>query len=320
MASFVFLNTGGPKPEEPVLFEDDIAKAFTNSADVISSLVSRDVPPPHLLATYRKLGVKVYARYGYHKDVDPEFVRRSCGFLPFVQDADGIWLEDYDKFPAEWKKAVEEAKADVAAAEKLKALGTNKVGWWFEAVDFSRVDCDVLRKACLDYAAAGDIPTKLPVEPRLSDSDLCDLPTQKVEKVFTTKDDFIKTRLELKTKDKKSVYYDLEIDTRPLHPVPRAPSLVTDKLCVTVGFRFRPWYEKGYGIQLPRVRFDPQYRTFTPAYPKPQFKTRVKDLPDGSREVWLQAIVNEKVVEKKPVSDGFEVKVEADVNLVEDFD
>lgn len=319
LASFAFLHSGGPRPADPVLFEDDIAKAFTNSADVIASLVSRDVPPPHLLATYRKLGVKVYARYGYQEGVDPEFVRRACGFLPFVQEADGVWLEDYDQFPAEWKAAVEAAKADVAAAEKLKALGTSKVGWWFEAVDFARVPCDLLRKTCLAYAAAGDVPGSLPVEPRLEDPDYCDLPTQKVERVWTTSDDFIRTRLELKTKDRKTVFYDLEIDTRPVHPGPRAPSLVTDKLMVTVGFRFRPWYEKGYGLQYPRVRFAPQYRTFTPAYPKPVFKVDVKTLSDGRREVRLQASVYEKRPVRTEASDGFEVDL-TEKNPLEDFD
>lgn len=319
LSSFAFLHPNSAKLAEPVLFEDDIVKAFTNSCDEIASLVTREIPPPHMMATYRKLGVKVYARYRYHKGVEPEFVRRAVGFIPFSQDADGVWLEDFDKYPPEWKAAVAAAKADVAAAEKLKAIGGNKVGWWFSVVDFSRIDCDVLRAKCIEYAAKGDIPGTLPVQPCLEDPDYCDLPTQNIVMTFTNCADFVKTRLELKTKDKKTVFYDLLIDARPAYPEPRAPSLVTDKMWVTVGFRLRPCYERGYGILHQRVIFDPQYRTFSPSYPKPHFRVDLK-MVDGRREVRLSASVKEKLPVQAKKPDIFEMDASSGLNELEDFD
>lgn len=316
-AGFSFVHPGGATAPEPVLIEDDVPRAFTNSIDRIGSLVSREAPPPHLLQTFRKLGVRCYVRYGYHEGVEPEFVRRACGFLAFVQEADGVFLEDYGKFPEAWRRAVEEAKEDVAAAEKLKALGTNRIGWWFEAVDFARIDCDLLRRKCLEYAAAGDVPDLLPPEPHLDDPDLCELPTQTVSVVFRTTEDLERTRLKLKRRDGADVVYDLLVDTAPVHEGPRAPSLVTDKLMVTMGSRFRP-YERGYAIRQNRVRFDPQYRTFSPAYPRPECDVRIRTQADGTREVTVSATVKEK--RPPEVSDGFEVKMEAPGLQLEDDD
>lgn len=286
-------------PEKPILFEDDIPKALTNSVDVIGALVSRETPPRHLLQTFKKLDVKCYVRVKYHPEVKSEYVRRVCGFLSYASGADGVCLMDYKNFPPDWREAVKAAREDVKAAEKLRSLQTRRVAWWFTYADFIHTDCDQLRSLCRRYFAAGDVPKSNSVFPRDEVSEFCDLPTQEVVKEVETKDDFCRVRIELKRKDGSPVPYELVVDTMPITSGPQAPR--TAGLNFRFGYRFRPYMAGGWleSNRENRVSFDPQFETFSPSYPKPKFAVAIRRLPNGVKKLRVKAFVVEKPRQKE---------------------
>lgn len=151
----------------PVLLSGDMESDFRlHAADATCCAVER-MPSANLLASWKKLGVKMLKRIPRDESVSAEYFRRKAGFLAFAEGADGVWLEDEAHYPASWRLAREEAEKDRAVAEYLDALADRaiarraqssriwiegrRVKWMFHALDFSSEDLDCLR---LDFISS----------------------------------------------------------------------------------------------------------------------------------------------------------------------
>lgn len=151
----------------PLILSGDMGSDFRLHATDATCCAVERMPSANLLASWKKLGVKMLKRIPYDESVSPEYLRRKAGFLAFVEGADGVWLEDEAKYSESWQIARCEAEKDRAVAEYLNALADRaialreksvkiwiegrRVKWMFHALDFSAEDLDCLR---LDFIAS----------------------------------------------------------------------------------------------------------------------------------------------------------------------
>ena len=171
----------GPRPLE---LTGDMRADWTNHAFTAEACAVERLPTVNILKSWRKLGVKMYKRVPYDPEGSAEHFRRTAGFMAVREDADGVWLPDEGKFPDTWKQALEEAKADVAAALYCRALAEKALGWkakdhkvWIEGrrvmwlfdwMDFDSENLDTMRLEFICYARRleqllGEKPRKLPL-------------------------------------------------------------------------------------------------------------------------------------------------------------
>ncbi len=98
--------------------------AFKRCGPDVKEVTGDFVPTRNLLMTWSKLGVKVLQTVKFSKEESPELFRRRCGFAPFMEGADGIWLDCDGPLPEPWKSAFEAAKTDAAIMDRLSSLAT----------------------------------------------------------------------------------------------------------------------------------------------------------------------------------------------------
>lgn len=172
--------------------------------------VCEQIPQPNILQSWKKLGVKMLRRAAWDPEGSAEFFRRQAGFLPFAEGADGVWLEGEKNFPETWKRALAEAKIDLAVAQYLDSLADEalkhkdhhlvlegrRVKWMFDEFDFQSANLDRLRLEFVAYAKyleqkLGKPPRNLPValpppfEPDVKPFTPCaGLKTQKIQVEF----------------------------------------------------------------------------------------------------------------------------------------
>lgn len=185
---YVSAETPGPRP---VFLTGQLDDDFRRLALDATVAVGDELPKPNVLQSWKLLGVKMLRRAAWDPEGSAEFFRRQAGFLPFFEHADGVWLEGEKSFPDTWRRALAEAKTDLAVARYLdglaeEALGSGdhrlrlegrRVKWLFDQLDFEGTDLDCLRLEFVAYAKfledvlgkpPKDLPTK-PAEPIVPD-------------------------------------------------------------------------------------------------------------------------------------------------------
>ena len=177
---------------KPVVLSGDMRADWTNHAMSAEACVVDEMPTANILGQWRHLGVKVLKRVTFDPECSAEYFRRKVGFLALHEGADGVWLEGEEKFPETWRRALAEAKVDVAVALYAKSLAEEALGWktkdnkvWIEGrrvlwllkfMDFGAENLDTLRLEFICYAKRleqllGKSPKKLslvvskPIEP-----------------------------------------------------------------------------------------------------------------------------------------------------------
>jgi len=180
---------GGPKP---VVLSGDMRADWLAHAETAEACAVDELPTDNIRASWRTIGVKLYKRIAWNPEDSAEFIRRKAGFLAVHEEADGVWLEDEERFPDTWKRALEEAERDAAVALYCKSLAEQAVArreqdarlavegrrvlWFFRFLDFDSENLDTLR---LDFACSAkrleqllgvpsrDLPTSVaaPLEP-----------------------------------------------------------------------------------------------------------------------------------------------------------
>lgn len=153
---------------KPVTLTDDMRADWLKYAATAEVCVADRMPAQHILKSWKKLGVKVLKRVAYDPECSVEYFRRKAGFLAIHEEADGVWLDGEDKFPATWKQALEEARIDAAVTTYCKSLAEQAMTWrekdnkvWIEGrrllwflrfIDFDSENLDTLRLEFVCYA------------------------------------------------------------------------------------------------------------------------------------------------------------------------
>lgn len=175
---------------KPVFLSGNAAADWQAHAATAAVCVADEMPSAAVLACWKRIGVTMLRRAAWDSEGSAEFFRRQAGFLPFHEQADGVWLEGEADFPETWRRALAEAKTDVEVAQYLDSLADaaiasgdhrlvlegRRVKWMFDELDFASTDLDRLR---LEFVAtakfleealgkpAKDLPTSVsaPIEP-----------------------------------------------------------------------------------------------------------------------------------------------------------
>lgn len=126
---FAFRVKGDGKPEPMEIGNQK--DAFLRCTPDVKEVTDEFVPTRNLLMTWEKFGVRVLQTVRFNAEETPELFRRRCGFAPFMEGANGIWLDHDGPLPEPWKNALEAAKVDAAIMERLfelasKAIATGK--------------------------------------------------------------------------------------------------------------------------------------------------------------------------------------------------
>ena len=172
----------------PLVVSDEFADeavAFTNWAENASAVAFEWVPRSHLLHSWKLLGVKVLKTVRFQREGSPAHFRREASFLAFRSGADGIWLPDAEKLPADWRAALAEAREDWRVLLRLNSLAeqasrhpdgnirieARRVAYWFSWMPADWENADLLRLECVAYVKrleqlldvpAADFPVRRP--------------------------------------------------------------------------------------------------------------------------------------------------------------
>ena len=136
----------------------DEKAAFTNFADRAETVAFSRLPRPHLLHSWKALGVTVLQRLTCAGS--PNRFRREAGFLAFTGGADGIWLAE--PVPPSHSNALAEARADWRLLAEVSALADEarrhpspgiaveerRVRFFLADTGFDWEDLDTLRWEC----------------------------------------------------------------------------------------------------------------------------------------------------------------------------
>lgn len=101
---------------------DDERIAFTNFAETAEVVAFEKLPRPHLLRSWKALGVTVLKTVRCEPDGTAEFVRRQVGFLSFQEGADGVWLPGEADLPENAREAVRRGRTDREILDYLASL------------------------------------------------------------------------------------------------------------------------------------------------------------------------------------------------------
>ncbi len=163
----------------------DEAVAFTNWAENASAVAFDQIPRSHLRHSWKLLGVKVLKTVRFQREGSPARFRREASFLAFQSGADGIWLPDAGKLPADWRAALAEAREDWRILLRLDSLAeqasrhpdgnirieARRVAYWFSWMPADWENADLLRLECVAYVKrleqllgvpAADMPVRRP--------------------------------------------------------------------------------------------------------------------------------------------------------------
>lgn len=171
LAAF-FLSPAANDGLKPVVLSGDMRADWTNHAMSAEACVVDEMPTANILDQWKHLGVKVLKRVRFDPECSAEYFRRKVGFLAVHEGADGVWLEDEEKYPETWKQALAAAKVDVAMALYCKRRAEEALGWktkdnkvWIEGrrvlwllkfMNFDTENLDTLRLEFLCYAKRMD--------------------------------------------------------------------------------------------------------------------------------------------------------------------
>jgi len=166
LASAAFLELGpantGPFGRIPVAHElTDERAAFTNDAETAEAVAFAQLPRPHLLHSWKALGVTVLKRVTC--EVSPSRFCRACGFLAVSEGADGLYLAD--AVPPSHASALAAARRDRALLSRLDALAeriarsedpalaieARRVRFFLGTVGLEWEDLETLRLECLAW-------------------------------------------------------------------------------------------------------------------------------------------------------------------------
>ena len=161
-----YYHSAASSPLKPVPLTGNAQEDWQKFALEAEVCVADEMPAENMLASWRRLGVKMLRRAAWSEEGSAEFFRRQTGFLPFHEHADGVWLEGEEHFPETWKRALAEAKTDLEVAQYLDALADEaiasgdhrlklegrRVKWMFDEFDFASMDLDRLRLEFVAYA------------------------------------------------------------------------------------------------------------------------------------------------------------------------
>lgn len=168
LAAYI-LSPSHPDGHSPAMTTGDMQTDWQKYAATAESIVVDEIPTMNILASWQKLGVKVFQRIAWDPEASADFIRRKAGCMAVQAGADGVWLQDEKKFPKEWVSALAEAKADAEAVLYLldladRALAMRKQNhkiWiegrrarWFvtDLLNGWENSPDVVRIECIEYA------------------------------------------------------------------------------------------------------------------------------------------------------------------------
>jgi len=100
------LRAAGKRPFVEDFSFNEEAVAFTNWAEHASAVAFAQLPRPHLMHTWKLLGVKTLKTVRFEPEGTADHFRREASFLAFQKGADGIWLPNSDELPPSWQKAL----------------------------------------------------------------------------------------------------------------------------------------------------------------------------------------------------------------------
>lgn len=168
LAAYI-LSPSHPDGHSPAMTTGDMLTDWQKYAATAESIVVDEIPTLNILASWHKLGVKVFQRIAWNPDDSADFIRRKAGGMAVQAGADGIWLVDEKNFTKEWTDALAEAKADVEAMRYLLELADRALAmraqnhkiWiegrrakWFvtDLLKCEEENPDVVRIECSEYA------------------------------------------------------------------------------------------------------------------------------------------------------------------------
>ena len=154
----------------------DYRPALVDYGPSAAAVAFDQVPPVHLLHSWKDLGVKVLKTVRYDREGSPARFRREAGLLAFSEGADGVWIPNAKEMPPEWKQALKAAQDDRKAFDYLASLAAKtkevrrskvwiehrRVGFFFGWMDANREDPDVARLDCIGWARRLEQLLKLP--------------------------------------------------------------------------------------------------------------------------------------------------------------
>ena len=154
----------------------DYRPALVDYGPSAAAVAFEQVPPVHLLHSWKSLGVKVLKTVRYDREGTPARFRREAGLLAFSQGADGVWIPNAKEMPPEWVKALKASQDDrkvfdyvSSLADKARAkvrsdvwIEHRRVGYYFGWMNANREDPDVARLDCIGWARRLEQLLKLP--------------------------------------------------------------------------------------------------------------------------------------------------------------
>lgn len=146
---FDFVTAGSPEAAG-IVEMGPLTNAFDRCRDA-KAVRAPFVPTRNLLDLWREIGVKVYCEVKFDPESSADTFRRACGWTPFIEGADGVYLAfDEKTLPPGWKAALAAAREDMRVADVVKGLTERAM-----KSDDHRVRIDG-RQARFFYAAVGE--------------------------------------------------------------------------------------------------------------------------------------------------------------------
>ena len=168
LAVAFFLSPARSDGLKPVELSGDRRADWLRYAATAEACAADELPNASILASWKKLGVRMLKRVAWDPECSPEFIRRKAGFLAIHEKADGVWLVGEENFPDSWKRALAEAKIDVDVTLYCKKLAEKAIAqravnhkiwiegrrvlWFLDWMDFASENLDTLRLEFVCYA------------------------------------------------------------------------------------------------------------------------------------------------------------------------